>query len=144
MDPGPRDYAATVSAGGISWMRAAFVWMLTMIVETGHGAVREVFIAPVLGDLRARQLGVLVGSLIVLAIAWLFRRWWQPATRGEQLAIGAFWLALTLVFEFSLGRATGVSWSRLLSDYDPAQGGFMLLGVAVMFFAPRWVSTWSR
>ena len=45
------------------WLRASLVWMLIMLAETGHGMVREVFIAPVIGGLRARQLGVLVGCI---------------------------------------------------------------------------------
>ena len=88
-------------------MRAALVWMLFMLAETGSGMVREVFIAPVLGALRARQ-----------------------------LTVGAFWVILTLAFEFALGRATGASWSRILSDYNPTHGGFMLLGLAFMFITP--------
>jgi hypothetical protein len=50
--------------------------------------------------------------------------------------VGTLWVALTLVFEFSLGRALGTGWSRMFSDYNPARGGFMLLGLAVMFLAP--------
>jgi hypothetical protein len=35
-----------------------------------------------------------------------------------------------------LGRALGLSWFRILSDYDPSRGGFMGLGIAFMVFAP--------
>jgi hypothetical protein len=120
----------------VQWTRAALTWMLIMLAETGHGAVRELFIAPVIGGLPARQLGVLLGSALVLLIAWLCSRWLQASTRRSQLAVGAFWVVLTIIFEFSLGRAMGTSWPRLFSDYNPAQGGFMLLGLAVMFLAP--------
>lgn len=118
------------------WLRAALVWMLIMLAETGHGLVREVFIAPVLGALRARQLGVLVGCVIIFVIAWLTTRWMGASTRNLQFKVGAFWVALTLIFEFALGRATGASWPRLFSDYNPAHGGFMLLGLAFMFITP--------
>ena len=118
------------------WLRAALVWMLIMLAETGHGIVREVFIAPVIGGLRARQLGVLVGCVIILVIAWLTTRWMNARTVRDQLAVGAFWVALTLVFELALGRAMGASWSRLVSDYNPAHGGFMLFGLAFMFITP--------
>jgi hypothetical protein len=119
------------------WMRATLTWMAMMLAETGHGVVREIFIAPVIGALPARQLGVLTGSLIVLAIAWLTARWVDARTSRAQYAVGALWVVLTILFEFSLGRATGMSWARLLGDYDPARGGFLLLGLAVMFLAPR-------
>lgn len=126
----------------VPWTRAALTWMLMMLAETGHGAVREIFIAPLIGALRARQLGVLIGSVIVVLIAWLCSRWLKANTPRKQWAVGVFWVVLTLLFEFSLGRATGASWSRLLSDYNPAQGGFMLLGLFVMFIAPRLVAKW--
>ena len=44
--------------------------------------------------------------------------------------VGALWVALTLTFEILLGRAIGASWDRILSDYNPARGGFMLAGLA--------------
>jgi hypothetical protein len=35
-----------------------------------------------------------------------------------------------LGFELGLGRARGISWAHLASDYDPRQGGLMLFGAA--------------
>lgn len=133
-----------MSSRAIPWMRAALTWMVMMLAETGHGVVREVFIAPSIGALRARQLGVLIGSSLVLLIAWAFARWLGADTRRSQVAIGAFWVALTLTFEFALGRAINLGWERLLSDYNPARGGYMLLGLAVMFAAPMLMSRWRR
>jgi hypothetical protein len=110
--------------------------MLMMIAETLHGFAREIFIAPAIGALRARQIGVAVGSVVVLAIAWACTRWLDARTRRDQLIIGAYWVALTVGFEVSLGRVMDLPWSRILSDYNPAQGGWMMLGLAVMFVAP--------
>jgi hypothetical protein len=118
------------------WLRATLVWMLIMLAETGHGVVRELFIAPLIGGLRARQLGVLVGCVIVFVIAWLLARWMKAGATRDQFRIGAYWVALTLAFEIALGRAMGLGWSRILSDYNPAHGGLMLLGLAFMFIAP--------
>jgi hypothetical protein len=118
------------------WRRALLVWMLIILAETFHGLARDIFIAPVLGDLRARQLGVLAGSVIVLAIAWLSARWLGAYSRRTQIFVGAFWVFLTVIFEISLGRAIGVSWERILSDFNPARGGFMIAGLAAMFIAP--------
>ena len=126
----------TIEITAVPWQRALLVWMLIMLVETLHGMAREIFIAPALGDLRARQLGVVTGSLLVLCIAWLLAHWLGAKERRTQLAVGAFWVALTLLFEILLGRALGASWDRILSDFIPARGGFMIAGLAVMFFAP--------
>jgi hypothetical protein len=118
------------------WLRATLVWMLIMLAETGHGVVREIFIAPLIGGLQARQLGVLVGCVIIFVIAWLLARWMKAGATRDQFRIGAYWVALTLVFEIALGRAMGLGWTRILSDYNPAHGGWMLVGLAFMFVAP--------
>jgi hypothetical protein len=124
--------------------RVVAVWMVIMLAETVHGAMREIFIAPALGDLRARQLGVLIGSLIILAIAWTTARWMRAPTPPLQLKAGATWVALTLMFEISLGLALGLSAERIFSDYNPARGGFMALGLVFMFFAPRLAAKMRR
>lgn len=107
-----------------------------MLVETLLGMLREVFVAPALGGLRARQLGVAAGSLSILGIAWLTARWMGAGSRRAQLLTGAFWVVLTVSFEILLGRAMGAGWDRIFSDYNPARGGFMMVGLAAMFIAP--------
>ena len=112
------------------------VWMLIILAETLHGTLREIFIAPVLGGLRARQLGVLIGSALILLIAWATARWLRAITRQAQLVVGVYWAVLTVTFEILLGRAIGLGWSRIFEDYDPTRGGFMALGIVFMVFAP--------
>jgi hypothetical protein len=137
-----------VARGEAPWLRALLVWMLIIVLETAHGFVRVVFIAAAIGDLRARQWGVLVGSVLVLLVTLSLFRWMKANTSRLQFIIGGSWVALTVTFEILLGRATGARWDRLLSDYNPAQGGFMLLGLALMFLAPwlvaRWLTYWKK
>jgi hypothetical protein len=141
MDAGSRSgEVAEPAAAAIPWLRATGLWMLMMVAETANGFAREVFVAPAIGALRARQAGVLVGSLVVLFIAWAGSRRLGARTRRSQLVVGAYWVVLTTVFEISVGRAMDLSWSRILSDYNPAEGGWMLLGLAVMFIAPMFAS----
>jgi hypothetical protein len=138
---GSREVAAA-GAGEVPWTRAALVWMLIMLLETANGIVRNLFIAAAIGDLRARQWGVLVGALLVLLITLSLSNWMKARTTRAQLIVGGCWVLLTVAFEILLGRATAASWSRILSDYNPAQGGFLLLGLAVMFAAPWLVARW--
>ena len=118
------------------WARALVVVLIIAGAETLHGIARTIFLTPRLGDLRARQFGVLTGSLLILAIATTAIRWLGPRTARQQLAVGALWVVCMLAFELGLGRALGASWSRLAADYDPAQGGFMLIGMTVVLLAP--------
>jgi hypothetical protein len=125
-----------VQVDAFPWWRAALVWMLIILAETLHGLLREIFVAPQLGDLRARQLGVLIGCALIFLIAWGTARWMGARSRHVQLKVGAMWILLTVVFEFALGRAMGLGWDRILADYNPARGGFMILGMVFMFLAP--------
>jgi hypothetical protein len=133
MDPESRSGKVAVA---FAWQRALLAWMLIMLIETASGAVREIFVAPALGDLRARQLGMFVGCGIIFTVALFTTRWIYARTRRQQVIVGSIWITATLAFEFLLGRFTGVSWSRILEDYDPTRGGLMVLGMAFMFLAP--------
>ena len=120
----------------MSWHRALAAWLVIVIAESIHGTIRQLFIAPVLGDLAARQVGVVAGSAIIFAIAWLSIRWIGARTFAEQFKVGCVWLVLIVVFEFSLGTALGYTKERMLSDYNLAAGGFMGFGLLFMLFAP--------
>jgi len=136
MDPGSRSETLTAT----NWYRAIMVWMAFMLVETAHGMVRELFIAPAIGALRARQVGIPVGCIIVFAVAWFSARWLGANTRRQQLLVGGLWVFLTPVFEFLIGSVVGDPWEQLAADYNPAQGGLMLLGLAFMFVTPMLVA----
>jgi hypothetical protein len=120
----------------MSWSRALAAWFFIAVAESINGTLRRIFILPVIGDLRAHQVGVLVASLIIFAIAWACIRWIGARTFSEQLTVGAFWVALMAVFEVSLGLAFGYSPERILSDYNVAEGRLMIFGMTFMLFAP--------
>lgn len=118
------------------WRKAIAAWLLIVIAESIHGVIRQVFIAPAIGDLPARQAGVLIGSIIIFAIAWACIRWLNTRSFAEQFRVGLLWVLLIIIFEISLGIALGYSWERILSDYNIVKGGYMGLGLLFMLFAP--------
>ena len=120
--------------------RAMLVWLLMMAVETVHGVLRNRFLVPVIGAVGASQIGVLIGSALILGIAILTIGWIHPASERALLTIGAMWLILTLAFEFGLGRALGRSWTGLLADYDLTRGGLLSIGMVVLALSP-WIAT---
>jgi hypothetical protein len=116
--------------------RALVVWFMLIAAESLHGTLRQLLLAP-LGDLRARQISVFSGCLIILGIAYLFIHWLRAETRKELLTLGLLWAVLTVAFELALGRLVlGFTWERLLADYDLRAGGLMLVGLAFLFMAP--------
>ena len=84
----------------------------------------------------ARQIRVLIGSVIIFATACTCIRWIGAKPFAEQFKVGLLWVLLIVIFEFSLGLVIGYSLERILSDYNMAEGGFMILGLLFMLFAP--------
>jgi hypothetical protein len=120
------------------------VWLLIMAAESVSGIFRRLFVEPLLGDMPSRQTGVLLGSAFIVLITVLNIRSMELVSPGQQLKAGGLWVVLTLVFELGLGLLTGASWERMLSDYDPRQGGLMIFGLLFMLFSPFLISKFNQ
>lgn len=118
------------------WLRTIVVWFVLMGAETVHGIFRRLLLEPAVGDFRARQISVFTGSLLILAIAYLFVPWLRARSTKPLLLIVVVWLALTVTFEVLLGRLMHLSWQRILSDYNLPDGGFMPIGLLILLLAP--------
>lgn len=118
------------------WPRALGAWLMIAIAETIHGIARRILLVPRMGQLRSSQIGVLVGSIIILSIAWATIRWIGARTPRELWALGAVWTLFMLGFEFLIGLAAKVPLDRILADYDLTKGGLMILGMLVMLASP--------
>lgn len=120
------------------WRRSFLVWLLFVVVEFAHGALRTLLLAPAIGDWRARQVSVFTGSVLIVAIASLVIRWLRPTKPGAIWSIGGLWLILMVAFELLFGRfVLGFTWSRIWSDYDLPHGGLLPFGLLVLFLSPR-------
>ena len=123
-------------------IRAFLVWLVIIAAETVHGILRGILLVPIVGDLPARQIGVLIGSLLIFAVAYLFIRWMAAGTTLQLLAVGLMWAVLTVLFEIGLGRLVlGLPWERITEDYDVTRGGFLGPGLLFMAAAPRLAAT---
>jgi len=116
--------------------RAFLVWLLIAAVETVHGMLRSLLLVPALGELRARQIGVVSGSLIILVIACCSLGWIGARGSRQLLGVGLLWVVLMTGFEVLLGRLLGLSLSRIASEFNPGQGGFLLVGMLVLAMSP--------
>ena len=55
-------------------VHALALWLILIVAEIVHGIVRGVFLVPRVGEFRSSQIGVFTGSVIILAVTWLFVR----------------------------------------------------------------------
>jgi hypothetical protein len=77
--------------------------------------LRTLCLVPLVGDFHARQIGAIVGSAIVVTLAYLCIQWIGAKSAFILCTVGLMLLILTLCFEFALGRyAFGYPWHRML------------------------------
>lgn len=114
------------------YLRSLIVWVIMIAAETVHGILRRLFLLPIAGEMRSNQIGVFVGSAIVLIIVWFFCDWIKADTFSARLKIGVLWCLLTFGFELGLGLVLGYSVRRIIDDYDFCRGGLMLIGMMIL------------
>ena len=118
-------------------LRGFLVWLVIIFAESIHGTLRQLFLAPLVGDFTARRLAFFVGLALIFLIAYLLIRWIRAETTKRLFAVGLMWAVLTLAFEFGLGfLVLGYSEERMFQDYDLSSGGLMGFGIVFMVFAP--------
>lgn len=125
--------------------RSLTIWLIMICAEIFHGILRAIVLVPIVGEFRSNQIGVFIGSAIILLIAYFTIRWIGPNRPWELLLVGFNWLVLTVAFEVLFGRfVVGLSWERIGSDYNVLNGALMPLGLLLLLFSPMIASKLSR
>ncbi|MBK8812420.1 MAG: hypothetical protein IPN69_17050 [Acidobacteria bacterium] len=119
------------------YIRTLAVWLLLIFVESVHGTLRQMFLAPLVGDFTARRIAFFVALGLILAVALLTIRWLDAPSRKFLYIAALIWMILTALFEFLIGRfVMNLSWDRIFEDYDVTRGGLMAFGLLFLVFAP--------
>jgi hypothetical protein len=125
-------------------VRALAVWLLIVFAESVHGTLRQLFLAPLVGDFMARRIAFFVAVPLIFLITYFFIRWISAPDTKSLFSVGLMWMILMALFEFGLGLLVmNYSWERMFEDYDISRGGLMGLGLLFMIFAP-WLAAKLR
>ena len=118
-------------------LRAFLIWLVIIFAESLHGTIRQLFLAPLVGDFSARRIAVFSGMILIFLITFFFIRRINAPSVNSLFGIGLLWIILTVLFEFGLGVFVfDYSRERMFEDYDVSRGGLMGFGLLFMFFAP--------
>lgn len=128
----------------IRTLRSLLVWCAIVPIAVLNGAVRDLLIAPGVGDPVAHVISTLLLCLAIVALTWLTIEWIGPADMWQTAAIGLGWLLLTIAFEFLAGLFVfGTAWSRLIADYDLTRGRVWIFVPITTAIAP-WLAARGR
>jgi hypothetical protein len=118
-------------------IRALGVWFLLLIAAMVNGTVRQAVLLPLMGEQNGRFVSTLLLSAFIFGIGWLTSGFLDPGSSRDAYAVGALWLGLTLCFEFLAGHFLfGASWSKLLEDYNLAEGRIWILVLVTTALTP--------
>lgn len=122
--------------------RALLVWLAILVLAVANGALREALLTPRLGRSTGLLLSGILLSAVVLLVARISAGWLEADSATTSWWVGALWVGLTLVFEFSFGslvqHKTG---SEMLQQYLFRDGNLWPVVLVVILIAPR---VWYR
>jgi hypothetical protein len=119
------------------FLKAAAIWLLVLLCAVLNGGFREAFLLSRMERDAAFLLSGVLLSICIVAATVLSIQWLGLPRKSRALAIGLFWLCLTLAFEFGFGRLVQhKTWPQLLEAYTFKDGNIWPLVLVVTFFAP--------
>lgn len=117
-------------------LKSLAVWFFILLGAIANGGLREGILLPRLGTTPAYVASGVLLALLILAVTLGCLHWLGVRSKPQALRTGAFWLLLTLCFEFGFGRLQGKSWPALLEAYTFQDGNLWPLVLLVTLFAP--------
>jgi hypothetical protein len=108
--------------------RWLIAWVGAPVLAIVNGAVRVLAYKDQVGESAANQISVAPLIALLGLYFWILQRRWPLATTRDALAVGAIWVALSVLFEFGFGHyVEGDSWSDLFQTYNVAEGNIWIL-----------------
>ena len=105
------------------FLKGVAAWLPMVVIGVGNGVLRQATYGKAMSPLAAHQLSTLTGVLLVAVYIWLIYPRLDLDFAGEAVALGGFWVVLTVLFEFGFGHyVVGHDWSVLLADYNLVRG----------------------
>ncbi len=125
-------------------LRIAALCVLLASAETLHGIARTTLAVPRLGKDRATKWSALTGTVLAAALC----AWWVPGVgltgSAAHLLLGLVLAAFMAAFDIALGLGLlRKPWARVLQDFNPATGNYLLYGLMALSLLP-WLVWLSR
>ena len=126
----------------LSFRRVLGAWLLLAALMTANGIAREALLVPTFGRGVADVLSAALGIAIILAATRPFLRPLAGLPSAHPGRGALAWLALTVAFEFLVGRFVDrKSWTELLANYAVWDGRLWPVVLAAVGVAPF---LWTR
>jgi hypothetical protein len=117
--------------------RSLAVWLLILAFATANGVLREGMLPKVLPHSTAYVASGILLIACILAVSLITIPWLGHLTLVQYVLVGAWWLGLTLAFEFGFGMLLrGQSFDVMLEGYRFKDGNIWPLVLLAVAAAP--------
>ena len=121
----------------MSWMRIIGTWLVLALAMTLNGIFRETVLRRTVAGRGVDIASAVLGIIIILAVTWLLFPPLAGLPLGKLLEISVVLVALTVGFEFAVGRwVDGKSWPALLDNYAIWRGHLWPLVLVTLAVTP--------
>lgn len=126
------------------FLKALLAWLVLVCIAIANALLRERLMAPSLGPALALPLSGLSLSAFIFLFALATVPLIGKSSSQVYLAIGLFWLLLTLAFEFLFGHyVAGKSWAEIAQVFNLARGDLFILVLITSAIVP-WLAAKLR
>jgi hypothetical protein len=112
-------------------------WPGGVAIGVANGAARELTYGRALPEPVANGVSAGTASVAFLGYFALLQHRRPLRSRPQALQVGGVWTALTVCFEFGLGRAQGKAWSEMSAEYDVRHGRLWPIVLLVIALGPE-------
>jgi hypothetical protein len=127
----------TVTGETMLFIKSFGIWLVLLLAAFINGAMREMLIAPRVGEQIGHRIGVVVFSCVIFGITYVFVKTLTPVPFSSLLYVGLFWLALSLLFECGFFHyVMHEPWEKLLADYNIFRGRLLIVVWLTTLFSP--------
>lgn len=118
-------------------IKAIAFWLVMVLAAIANGLLREKILTVYLGESVALPASGILLSVFILIIVYNAIDYIVPKTVSTCLALGIFWVGLTLMFEYGLGYfVLGKQISEINQVFNVSSGNLFLGVVVVTLWSP--------
>ena len=124
-------------------IKAVVIWLAILVIAVLNGVLRENVLVPSFGAVTSLILSGILLSCFIFVSAYLLVPWLGTRVPNQLVLIGAGWVVLTLIFEFSFGLSRGMPLSQILEAYTFNSGNIWPVVLLVTAVSP-WLAAKLR
>lgn len=118
-------------------VKSIAVWLVIVIAAIFNGAIREKLLIPFIGSDISLPLSGITLSALVFIITYVAIPFFGNVKSGVYLLIGAFWILLTLAFEYLFGHyVMGTPWHEINQVFTLLNGNLFIIVLIVTALSP--------